>query len=275
LQFGAPTYSVADSSGNATITVTRTGGSSGAVSVSFATSDGTGKAGTDYTTTTQTVSFAAGDTAAKTVSVPVKVNSTVAGNETVNVALSNPTGGATLGSPATAVLTITQTTPPSAGTLQLSAGTFSVADTAGSATITVTRTGGSSGAVSVSFATSDGTGKAGTDYTTTTQTVSFAAGDTAAKTVSVPVKVNSTVAGNETVNVGLSNPTGGATLGSPATAVLTITQTTAPTTPVTVEGKSGGGATSPLELVLLGLFALARLIYRVSRQPGNQRQLIA
>ena len=275
LQFSAPTYSAADSSGNATITVTRTGGSSGAVSVSFATSDGTGTAGTDYTATTQGVSFAAGDTAAKTVTVPVKVNSTVAGNETVNVALSSPTGGATLGSPATAVLTITQTTPPSSGTLQFSAGTFSTADTAGSATITVTRTGGSSGAVSVSFATSDGTGKAGTDYTATTQTVSFAAGDTTAKTVSVPVKVNSTVAGNETVNVALSSPTGGATLGSPATAVLTITQTTGPTTPVTVVGKSGGGATSPLELVLLGLIALARLIYRVSRQLGNQRQLIA
>src|SRR5436305_1326701 len=96
----------------------------------------------------------------------------------------------------------------------------------------------------------------------TTQTVSFAAGDTAAKTVSVPVKINSTVAGNETVNVTLSSPTGGATLGSPASAVLTITQTTAPTTPVTVVGKSGGGATNPLELVLLGFLGLARLINR-------------
>jgi Calx-beta domain/OmpA-like transmembrane domain len=276
LQFSAATYTAADTSGNATITVTRTGGGSGAVSVSFATSDGTGKAGTDYTTTTQTVSFAAGDTAAKTVSVPVKVNGTMAGNETVNLTLSGPTGGATQGSPATAVLTITQTTAPSVGALQFSAGTYSAADTAGSATITVTRTGGSNGAVSASFATSDGTGKAGTDYTTTSQTVSFAAGDTAAKTVSVPVKVNGTVAGDETVNLTLSGSTGGATLGSPATAVLTITQTTAPapspptTTRVTVVGKGGGGATRPIELALLGLLALARLIRWRSRQPATR-----
>ena len=260
LHFSAATYTAADTSGNAIVTVTRTGGSAGAVSASFATSDGTGKAGTDYTATTQTVNFAAGDTAAKTISVPVKVNSTVAGNETVNLTLSSPTGGATLGSPTTAVLTITQTTPPSAGALQFSAGTFSAADTAGSASITVTRVGGSNGAVAASFATSDGTGKAGTDYTATTQTVNFAAGDTAAKTVSVPVKVNSTVAGNETVNLTLSSPTGSASLGSPATAVLTITQTTAPITQVTVAGKGGGGATGSFELVLLGLIALARPI---------------
>jgi len=269
LQFSAATYTAADTSGNAAIIVTRTGGSSGAVSVSFATSDGTGKAGADYTTTTQTVNFAAGDTTAKTVSVPVKVNSTVAGNETVNLTLSGPTGAATLGSPATAVLTITQTAAPPVGTLQFSAAAYTAADTSGNAAIIVTRTGGSSGAVSASFATSDGTGKAGTDYTTTTQTVSFAAGDTAAKTVSVPVKVNGTVAGSETVNLTLSGPTGGATLGSSATAVLTITQTTAPGTPttthVTVVGKGGGGTTGPFELVLLGLIALARLWRRRQR----------
>jgi hypothetical protein len=274
LQFSAATYTAADTSGNASITVTRTGGSNGAVSVSFATSDGTGKAGTDYTATSQTVSFAAGDTAAKTVSVPIKVNSTVVGDETVNLALSGPTGGATLGSPATAVLTITQTTAPPAGALQFSAGTYSAADTAGTASITVTRAGGSNGAVSVSFATSDGTGKAGTDYTATSQTVSFAAGDTAAKTVSVPIKVNSTVVGDETVNLALSGPTGGATLGSPATAVLTITQTTAPALPttmqVTVVGRGGGGATAPFELALLGLLALARLMRRRSRQPATR-----
>jgi hypothetical protein len=158
---------------------------------------------------------------------------------------------------------------PQPGTLQFSAAAYTAADTSGNATINVTRTGGSNGTVTVSFATSDGTGKAGTDYTTTTQTVSFAAGDTTAKTVSVPVKVNGTVAGNETVNLTLSAPTGAATLGSPATAVLTITQTTAPaTTLVTVVGKGGGGATGPFELVLLGLITLARL-WRCRRRADH------
>ena len=107
LQFSAATYSVAENVANATITVTRIGGSAGAVGVSFATSNGTATAGSDYTAVTQTVNFANGDTANKTVNIPIINDTTAEANETVNLTLSNPTGGATLGSPSTAVLTIT------------------------------------------------------------------------------------------------------------------------------------------------------------------------
>src|SRR4029434_2691583 len=106
LQFSAATYSVAENGGNATITITRTGGSAGAVGVSFATSNGTATAGSDYTTTTQTISFANGDTANQTGSIPILDDTTFEGNETVNLSLRSPTGGATLGSPSSAVLTI-------------------------------------------------------------------------------------------------------------------------------------------------------------------------
>ena len=107
LQFSAATYSVAENGGNATITITRTGGSAGAVGVSVATSNGTATAPADYTAVSQTVSFANGDTANKTVSIPIVNDTLVEANETVNLSSSNPTGGATLGSPSTAVLTIT------------------------------------------------------------------------------------------------------------------------------------------------------------------------
>ena len=166
LQFSAATYSVAENAGPATVTVTRTGGSSGAVSVTFATSNGTATAPGDYTAVvSQSVSFAAGDTAPKTVSIPIIDDTAVEGNETVNLALTAPTGGATLGSPSTAVLTITDNDVASPGALQFSAATYSVAENAGPATVTVTRTGGSSGAVSVTFATSNGTATAPGDYT--------------------------------------------------------------------------------------------------------------
>ena len=107
LQFSAATYSVGESAGNAAVTVTRTGGSAGAVSVTFATSNGTATAPGDYTAVSQDVIFANNDTAAKTVSIPIIDDAIVEANETVNLALSNPTGGATLGSPNTAGLTIT------------------------------------------------------------------------------------------------------------------------------------------------------------------------
>ena len=147
--FSAATYSVAENGGSATITITRTGGSAGAVGVTVATSNGTATAPADYTAVTQTVSFAAGDTANKTVNIPIVDDAAVEANETVNLALSNPTGGATLGSPNTAVLTITDNDARRPGTLQFSAATYSVAENGGTATITVTRTGGSAGAVGV------------------------------------------------------------------------------------------------------------------------------
>ena len=168
------------------------------------------------------MSFATGDTTSKTVSIPITDDALVEGNETVNVALSTPTGGATLGSPATAVLTITDNDGAPRARLQFSAATYSVAENGGSATITVTRTGGSAGAVGVTFATSNGTATAGSDYTAVSQTVSFANGDTTSKTVSVSILNNGVVEPSETVNLTLSNPTGGATVGTPGSAVLTI-----------------------------------------------------
>jgi predicted outer membrane repeat protein len=112
--------------------------------------------------------------------------------------------------------------PPSPGTLQFSLANYSVGEGAGSATIVVTRVGGSAGAVGVTFATSDGTATAGSDYTTAGGTLSWADGDTATKTFVVTIIDDTVVEGNETVNLTLSNPTGGATLGAQATAILTI-----------------------------------------------------
>ena len=220
LQFSAAAYSVNESGPSATILVSRTGGSAGAVNVSFATSNGTATAGSDYTAVATTVSFAAGDSATKTVTIPINNDALVEPDETINLTLSSPTGGATLGSPATAVLTIVDN--DAAGSLQFSAATYSVNESGPSATILVSRTGGSAGAVNVSFATSNGTATAGSDYTAVTTTVSFAAGDTTNKTVTIPITNDALVEANETINMTLSSPTGGATLGSPAAAVLTI-----------------------------------------------------
>jgi len=106
LQFSSPTYSVNESGGSATINVTRTSGSDGAVTLSYATTDGTATAGSDYTTATGTLTWAAGDNGTKSFTVPVTNDTIAEGNETVNLALSAPTGGASLGTPSSAVLTI-------------------------------------------------------------------------------------------------------------------------------------------------------------------------
>src|SRR5262249_36916776 len=62
---------------------------------------------------------------------------------------------------------------------------------------------------------------AGSDYTATSGTLSFGIGETS-KTFTVPITDDTLVEGNETVNLTLTSPTNGATLGTQNTATLTI-----------------------------------------------------
>src|SRR5262249_45694084 len=107
------------------------------------------------------------------------------------------------------------------GILQFSTAAFTVNENQGTATITVTRTGGSNVPVSVSYATSNGTATAGSDYAAASGTLNFAAGETS-KTFTVSITDDTAVESNETINLTLSAPTSGATLGSQNTATLTI-----------------------------------------------------
>ena len=220
LAFSNATYSVGEGQGTATITVTRTGNTAGSVSVNYATSNVTATAGSDYTATSGTLTFADGETT-KTFTVPILDDTLVEGDERLNLTLSNPTGGATLGSQSAASLTITDNDAAQAGTLQFSTAAYTVSESQGTATITVTRTGGSDVAVTVAYATSNGTAAAGSDYTASSGTLSFAVGETS-KTFTVPILDDTLVEGNETVNLTLTSPTGGATLGGQSTATLTI-----------------------------------------------------
>ncbi len=116
LQFSVSSLTVAEDAGNATVTVTRTGGSDGAVSVTVTSRDGSATQPADYTAVSTTVSFAAGDTAAKTVNVPIINDTTPETAETLYLTLSAVTGGAALGSTSEALITITDNdvAPPTA-----------------------------------------------------------------------------------------------------------------------------------------------------------------
>src|SRR5207247_5245570 len=99
-----------------------------------------------------TLTFFPGETS-KSFLVPIIDDLLVEGNETVNLTLSSPAGGATLGTPSSAVLTIVDNDVAQASSLQFSASSFSVAENGGSAVITVSRSGSSTGIVSVNYAT--------------------------------------------------------------------------------------------------------------------------
>jgi CSLREA domain-containing protein len=104
-------------------------------------------------------------------------------------------------------------------------------DTNHDVVITVRRSGGSAGAVSVNYNVTNGTATtADNDYSASpaSGTLSWTDGETADKTITINVKGDLRPEPAETVNVGLSNPTGGATIGAPNSTTLTITNDDVP-----------------------------------------------
>ena len=222
LEFSAPSYAIAQSAKSVTVTVSRSGGSSGAVTVAYATSDGTAVSGTNYTATSGSLNWAAGDTSSKTFAVPVSATA-FSGTLSFSVALSQASGGATLGTPATATVSVTGSGAPpvDSGTLEFSAPSYAIAQSAKSVTVSVSRSGGSGGAVTVAYATSNGTAISGANYTAKSGTLNWAAGDTSAKTFAVPISATA-FNGTLSFSVSLSQAAGGATLGTPATAIVSV-----------------------------------------------------
>jgi len=93
LQWDQPAYYVDKLGGNLVLNVTRSNNSSGAVSVHYATSNGTAASPTDYTAASGNVSWANGDAVAKTVTIPLTSTLLAQDTGTFNVTLSSPSGG--------------------------------------------------------------------------------------------------------------------------------------------------------------------------------------
>ena len=107
IQFSAPSHTVSEGAGSATITVTRGGNTSGDVSVGYATEGGTATPDKDYKGVSGMLTFADSDTGDKTITLPIIDDGFFEPPETVVLTLRNPSSGATLGNPSAAVLTIT------------------------------------------------------------------------------------------------------------------------------------------------------------------------
>ena len=113
LEFSAASYGVGENAGAATITVTRRGAASTAVTVGYATvaspALGDAAAGSDYTAVSGTLSWPAGDFTSRTFTVPILADAVPEGIETLLLTLANPTGTAFLTAASSATLAITET----------------------------------------------------------------------------------------------------------------------------------------------------------------------
>ena len=112
IRLSASSYTANESDGNAIVTITRSGNTSTGATVSFATANGTANQSSDYTNSINTLMFNPGEPS-KTIMLLIADDAYVEGSETLRITLTSPTGAA-LGSPASAVFTITDndSTPP-------------------------------------------------------------------------------------------------------------------------------------------------------------------
>ncbi|MGH8250934.1 MAG: choice-of-anchor B family protein [Steroidobacteraceae bacterium] len=138
-----------------------------------------------------------------------------------------------------------------AGRISFVGTTVSVSENTGTARVTLRRNAGFAGSVSIDFATTDGTATAGADYTTTSGTVDWTAGDLGDRTIEVPVVNDDLDEDGETFRITLTNAVGGATIEGSATLEVQITNDDGVAPPPGGGGGGGGGGASSAELLLL------------------------
>ena len=185
---------------NANFTVTLSATSGQVVTVNYATSNGTATAGSDYVAQSGTLTFSAGST---TQTITVVVNSDLLDepNETFFVDLSNAANATIADNQAQGTITDDDPLPSlSIDDVVVTEGNAGTVN----ATFTVTLSPTSGQAVTVNYATANGTATVGSDYVSGSGTVIFPAGSTT-QTLTVAVNGDLLDEPNETFFVDLSN----------------------------------------------------------------------
>jgi hypothetical protein len=172
-----------------------------AVTVDYATSDGSATAPSDYASTSGTATIPAGQTQT-TITVPVNGDTTHEQDETFTTTLSAPQNAEITDGSGTGTITNDDATPA----VSISDANVTEPNTGrADASFTVSMDTASDSAVTVDYATSDGTATAPSDYTSTSGTATIPAGETQT-TVTVPVNGDTARELNERFTVAISNP---------------------------------------------------------------------
>ena len=214
------TFIVAEG-GSIDLSVTRLNGSDGIATVDFIVAGGTAD-DNDFSAPGGTLTWLAGDSNPQTITIDANTDALLEPDETVIVTLQNAVG-ATLGA-SSATVTISDSTVPTPGVLAFTSTAVSI-DEGSSAEVTVARTGGADGVVSV-----DLSAAASTEYTISPATLTWADGESTNMTVTITAASDDVLDDTESFNLQLTAATG-ATLGAD-TVVVTIEDTTIAPPPV-------------------------------------------
>lgn len=262
-------------SNQAVVTVRRSGGSAGAISVAYRTRtnpDVTMPAteGQDYVATSGRLTWADGDSEDKEIAVQLlgDIDGNPENDRTFEVQLSDVQSGG-LGS-----TTATVNTGYPAAILQVDPTNLSVSESQGTVSFIVARDGGLEGAVSVMLTASAGTATAASDYQFESTTIEWADGDSATKTVTIPILDDNVQESSESFSIDVARATNGAVIGS-SVVMITIDDDDQSTSSDGggPGGSSGGGDFGVLSVILLSLAGAFRAVrQRVSRGPAFQKE---
>ncbi len=216
INFSASSYTAGESDGLATITAILSVASANTVSADLETTDGTAISPDDFTSTLSTLIFVPGQLT-QTITIPVNFDTIFEGSEFLSLALSNPVN-ATLGLDNATLAIVDDDFQP---TVQFLSTTYNVGENAGPALITATLSNLSVFTVTANFQSSENSASASADYSDVFGTLTFPPGN-ALQTFTIPITDDLVAELDEIVDVSLVAPVSNATLGTPASAVLTI-----------------------------------------------------
>ena len=253
--------------GRATLSVSRVGGGTGAIAVTYVTGDARGPgpiatAGQDYTASTGRLTWADGDVGDKEIVVPIASDTNAETPEFFEVVLQAPEGGAGLGAKGADVEIAGEGYPVGQFNFE---GTYTAAPEGAQANVVVRRDFYSQGAASVTVRVAGGTATPGKDFGSPGDSaawqdvvLTWSDGDARPKLVSVLTNRDRRNETAETIALELISPTGGAALGTSRQATVSIGDTT-------TGSAGGGGSFGWLGAMLLGLGGALR-----RRLTGNR-----
>lgn len=240
IAFDAVNYAVNESRDHASVTLLRTAGSEGSVTVEFDLVDDTAVVDSDYLLPDSlSVRFQDGEIA-RQVSIPLVDDGIHEGNETFSLLLSSASDGARIDSPASTTVTILDDDPDtSLTTIHLEAVNYLVRESGGEVTLNVLRSGNADRMASVDYETVAGSAKAGEDYEARKGTLIFRPKVTS-KRITIPIKDDGIYEKESSFTLVLSGVDSGSVLAKPAAAIVRISNDDAQ--PYVSLGSSGGGS---------------------------------
>jgi hypothetical protein len=246
---------VNETAGSVFVTLYRAGGTTGAASMDYTTSDGTATAPGDYSPRSGTFNFAEGEST-KTIEIPIINDGEAEPDQIINLTFSNPTGPAAVGfvGPVKIHIVDNDSTPSLIG---FTANNYTITENGVFVEVFLQRLDANS-ISKVTFTASGGTATPGDDYLAPSGVIEFGPLEFS-KILFITIFNDTTDEPNETVTLTLSNPDA-AIIGPIGTATLTITDNDAPPTvsvgdATLVEGNSGTvNAVFPVTLSAVSAF---------------------